>query len=39
MIQTTEGITLIDGRYSSAILVQELNYIMKNAQEGLLLLK
>ena len=39
IIKTTEGITLIDGRYSSAILVQELSYIMKNAQEGLLLLK
>ena len=39
IINTLEGITLIDGRYSSAILVQELTYVMKNAAEGLLLLK
>ena len=39
VFNTSEGITLIDGRSSSSILVQELNYIMKDGQEGLLLLK
>jgi len=36
---TSEGITLIDGRSTSAINVQELNYVMINDQEGILLLK
>jgi len=36
---TSEGITLIDGRLTSAINVQELNYVMINDQEGILLLK
>ncbi len=39
IFQTPEGITLIDGRSSSSIPVQELNYVMKNGQESLLLLK
>lgn len=39
IFKTSEGITLIDGRSSSSIPVQELNYVMKNGQEGLLLLK
>ena len=39
VFNTNEGITLIDGRSSPSILVQELNYIMKDGQEGLLLLK
>jgi hypothetical protein len=39
VFNTSEGITLIDGRSSPSILVQELNYVMKNAEEGLLLLK
>lgn len=34
-----EGITVIDGRSSPSIPVQELTFIMKNANEGLLLLK
>jgi len=39
VFNTPEGITLIDGRSSSSIPVQELNYVMKNGEEGLLLLK
>jgi hypothetical protein len=39
VFNSSEGITIIDGRSSSSILVQELNYIMKDGQEGLLLLK
>jgi len=38
-INVSEGITLIDGRSSPSIPVQELNYIMKDAHEGLLLVK
>lgn len=39
IFNTSEGIALIDGRSSSSINVQELNYVMKNADTGLLLLK
>lgn len=39
VFNTPEGITLIDGRSSPSIPVQELNYVMKNGEEGLLLLK
>jgi len=39
IINVAEGITLVDGRVSSSTLVQELNYIMKDANEGLLLVK
>lgn len=38
-INVSEGITLLDGRSSPSIPVQELNYIMKAANEGLLLVK
>lgn len=38
-INVSEGITLLDGRISPSIPVQELNYIMKDANEGLLLVK
>jgi len=38
-ILTTEGISLIDGRATTFIPVQNFTYIMSNATEGLLLIK